>query len=79
MSSELEGLPMPLGSTLFIESGSLANLLGKRRSESSEESGLDNLGGLASVVLEMERLAERQGKRLCAFRQSGTCRLAVPV
>jgi hypothetical protein len=78
MSSEREGLPMPLGTTLFIDSG-LFTISRKRSSESCEESGLENLAGLASVVSEMERLAERQGKRLCAFQQSGTCRHAVPV
>jgi len=73
---------MALGTTLFIDSGSFA-ISRKRSSESCEDSGLENLGGLASVVCEMERLVERQGfrqgKRLCAFQQSGTCRHAVPV
>lgn len=76
MSSELASLPMPLGTTLFIDSGLKTS---RKRETSCEDTGLDDLSGLARAVVEMDRLMERRGKRLCAFQQSGTCRHAVPV
>ena len=76
MSSELDARPMPLGTTLFIDS---CHKVSRKRDSSSEDTALDDLSGLARAVVEMDRLMERRGKRLCAFQQSGTCRHAVPV
>ena len=76
MSSELAALPLPLGTTSFIDS---CFKVSRKRDSSSEDTALDDLSGLARAVVEMDRLMERRGKRLCAFQQSGTCRHAVPV
>lgn len=47
----------------------------KKRSRGVEEEdpALADFRALASVVVELEKLVERRGKRLCSFRQSGPC------
>ena len=54
----------------------------KKRARGEEEnavSSLEDFAGLARVVVELDRVRERGGKRLCAFQQSGPCHRTLSV
>jgi|EP00802_Teleaulax_amphioxeia_P030127 hypothetical protein len=42
-----------------------------------DDDALADFRGIANVVVELEKLVERRGKRLCSFQQFGPCAQAV--
>jgi len=51
----------------------------KKRARTHDADSFYDFHSLAKVVVEMDRLIERRGKRLCSFQQSGTCRIVAAV
>ena len=69
----------PLWERMACTETSAATQKRSRGGEKEEEDALADFRGMASVVVELEKLAERQrrGKRLCSFQQFGPCAQAV--